>query len=118
MRPNWAQWFLVFKDRGRFFRRRLGLVIADHLRKHQMLMLPLWAGNGDLGGHHLGGDLINPLYIHIYFILRSYNTILVLDSNRLENYLLSRSRSDDLDHALRVCWVRIVSPIDPGCLYR
>ena len=44
----------------------------------------LWALYGDLGGHHLGGDLINPLFIHIYFILHSYNTVLVLDSNRLE----------------------------------
>ena len=44
----------------------------------------LWALYGDLGGHHLGGDLINPLFIHIYFILHSYNTVIVLDSNRLE----------------------------------
>ena len=30
---------------------------------------PLWALNGDLGGRHHDGDLINPLYIHIYFLL-------------------------------------------------
>ena len=49
VRVAWMWWlagpsgFFVFKDRGRFFRGRLGLESADHPRKHQMLMLPLWA---------------------------------------------------------------------------
>ena len=39
-----------------------------------------------LGGHHHGGDLINPLFIHLYFIPHPYYmyTVLILDSNRLE----------------------------------
>ena len=32
-----------------------------------------------LGGHHHGGDLINPFFIHLYFIPHPYNTVLVLD---------------------------------------
>ena len=76
---------------------------------------------GDLGGHHLGGDLINPLFIHIYFILHSYNTVLVLDSNRLEklpSITIDVDMWTDLVHALRVCWVQIVSAIDLDRLYR
>ena len=71
-----------------------------------------------LGGHHHGGDLINPLFIHIYFTSLPYNTVLILDSNRLENCLLSQLTWTDLVHALRVCWIQIAPAIDPNRLYR
>ena len=42
-----------------------------------------------LGGHHHGGDLINPLFIHFYFIPHPYNTILLALLHLLQLLLLS-----------------------------
>ena len=50
-----------------------------------------------LGGHHHGGDLINPLFIHKYFTYPPYNTVLILDSNRLEKL---PSITIDMAHAI------------------
>ena len=66
--------------------------------------LPLWALNGDLGGRHHDGDLINPFqftYIYIYILHLSY---IQIDYKTLP---LARSTWLNLDHALRVCWIQI-----------
>ena len=87
-----------------------------------------------LGGHHHGGDLINPLFIHFYFIPHPYNTVLILGSNRLEKLpsitidvdrpgpctarLLDPDRRQIVSTVdLHLCWLRFDRPaVDLSCI--
>ena len=64
---------------------------------------------------------ISTHYLFTFFIPHPYNTVLILDSNRLEklpSITIDVDMWTDLVHALRVCWVQIVSAIDLDRLYR
>ena len=60
----------------------------------------LWALNGDLDGHHHGGEHITHYLFTYYFIYHPYNillTVKILNSNRLEKL---PSITIDMGHAI------------------